>query len=104
MSKKKVVKLRTTMPRKTKAPRRGRPVGSKNKPRDLPADSPYLTPAMYCRDRGISLATFYRNHRDELDIVKFDHLVLITKESARARDQRHIQPGIRRTAEERAAP
>jgi hypothetical protein len=70
---------------------RGRPPGAKNKPRELPADSPYLTIPMYCRPRGISLATFYAKHRDDLEVVKFDRALLITKTSAAERDRRCTQ-------------
>jgi hypothetical protein len=60
----------------------GRPVGSKNKPVDLPVQNKYETIKMYCQRRFCSRAAYYSTHAPHLKTVKFGNRVLIDTEFA----------------------
>ncbi len=72
----------------------GRPLGSKNKPVDLPVQNKFETIDMYCKRRYISRATYYSTHAPRLKLVKFGQRVLIDTEFAdQVAERLAITPG-----------
>ena len=60
--------------------KRGRPLGSKNTPRERPSGAP-LTIADFCQKYSISRATLYR-HLPNLRLIRFGRRVLIPENEA----------------------